>query len=99
MKGKTVSADPERAVAAIFEALKEAGARVLQKRDPAVLPKALKNEAEIAGHRAAQPRAGPALVRLLHWLPVERSAEHTSELQSPIRILHPVSSLQHKPNT
>src|SRR3546814_442265 len=71
MKGKTVAADPERAVAAIFEALKEAGARVLQKRDPAVLPKAMKNEAEIAGHRAAQARDRAALVRFLHWLSVE----------------------------
>ncbi|PWG02877.1 aminopeptidase P family protein [Sphingosinicella humi] len=71
MKGKTVVADPERAVAAIFEALEEAGARILQKRDPAVLPKAVKNEAEIAGHRAAQARDGAAMVRFLHWLSVE----------------------------
>ena len=71
MKGKTVVADPDRAVAAIFEALEEAGARVLQKRDPAVLPKAIKNEAEIAGHRAAQARDGAALVRFIHWLSVE----------------------------
>ena len=50
LKGKTVIADPERAVAAIFDALEGAGARVIAKRDPAVLPKAIKNEAEIAGH-------------------------------------------------
>src|SRR3569832_722774 len=43
LAGKTVIADPERAVAAIFEALEGAGAKVVQKRDPAVLPKALKN--------------------------------------------------------
>src|SRR3954464_15527582 len=50
LKGKTVVADPERAVAAIFEALEKAGARLVQKRDPAVLPKAIKNHAEIDGH-------------------------------------------------
>ena len=61
LAGKTVVADPERAVAAIFEALEKAGAKIVQKRDPAVLPKAIKNEAEIAGHRAAQARDGAAL--------------------------------------
>jgi Xaa-Pro aminopeptidase len=39
LAGKTVVADPERAVAAIFEALEGAGAKVSQKRDPAVLPR------------------------------------------------------------
>ncbi|HEY6917574.1 MAG TPA: aminopeptidase P family protein [Allosphingosinicella sp.] len=71
LAGKAVVADPERAVAAIFEALEGAGAKVIRKRDPAVLPKAIKNEAEIAGHKAAQARDGAALVRFLHWLSVE----------------------------
>lgn len=71
MSGKTVIADPERAVAAIFEALESAGARIVQKRDPAVLAKAIKNEAEISGHRAAQVRDGAAMVRFLHWLSIE----------------------------
>ncbi|HEX6218094.1 MAG TPA: aminopeptidase P family N-terminal domain-containing protein, partial [Sphingomicrobium sp.] len=53
-KGKRVAVDPERAVAAIFEALDKAGAKILAKRDPAVLPKAIKNQVEISGHRAAQ---------------------------------------------
>jgi Xaa-Pro aminopeptidase len=71
LAGKTVVADPERAVAAIFDTLENAGAKVLQKRDPSVLPKAMKNEAEIEGHRAAQARDGAALSRFLHWLSVE----------------------------
>jgi Xaa-Pro aminopeptidase len=69
--GKTVVVDPERSVAAIFEALEGAGARVIAKRDPAVLPKALKNPVEIGGHRAAQARDGAALSRFLHWLSIE----------------------------
>jgi Xaa-Pro aminopeptidase len=69
--GKTVVADPERAVAAIFEALEGAGAKVVQKRDPAVLAKAIKNEAEIGGHRFAQARDGAAMARFLHWLSIE----------------------------
>ncbi|HYD38053.1 MAG TPA: M24B family metallopeptidase, partial [Allosphingosinicella sp.] len=80
LAGKTVVADPERAVAAIFEALEKAGARIVQKRDPAVLPKAIKNQAEIEGHRAAQARDGAALSRFLHWLSVEAPKGDVDEL-------------------
>src|SRR5687768_16033124 len=66
--GKTVAVDPERAVAAIFEALEKAGAKVLALRDPTILPKAIKNKAEIVGHRAAQPRDGAAISRFLKWV-------------------------------
>jgi Xaa-Pro aminopeptidase len=69
--GKSVVADPERAVAAIFEALDNGGATVLPLRDPAILPKAIKNEVEIAGHKSAQARDGAALSRFLHWVSVE----------------------------
>jgi len=78
--GKTVVADPERAVAAIFEALEGAGAKVVQKRDPSVLPKAIKNEAEIAGHQSAQARDGAALARFLHWLSIEAPKGGVDEL-------------------
>ena len=43
LKGKNVAVDPERSVAAIGQALDEAGASVWRVRDPAVLPKAVKN--------------------------------------------------------
>src|SRR5690349_3222015 len=71
LAGKTVAVDPERSVAAIFEALDKAGAKVVSKRDPSILPKAIKNEVEICGHRAAQARDGAALSRFLHWLSIE----------------------------
>ena len=80
LAGKTVVADPERAVAAIFEALEGAGAKIVQKRDPAVLPKAIKNQAEIDGHRAAQARDGAALTRFLHWISVEAPKGNVDEL-------------------
>jgi Xaa-Pro aminopeptidase len=80
LAGKTVVADPERAVHAIFEALEKAGAKVVQKRDPAVLPKAIKNDAEIDGHRAAQARDGAALSRFLHWLSIEAPKGDVDEL-------------------
>ncbi|HEX5183093.1 MAG TPA: aminopeptidase P family protein [Allosphingosinicella sp.] len=82
LSGKTIVADPERAVAAIFEALESAGAKVVQKRDPAVLPKALKNEAEVEGHRAAQARDGAALSRFLHWISVEAPKGIVDELKA-----------------
>jgi Xaa-Pro aminopeptidase len=69
--GKTVLVDPDRAVVAIFEALEQAGAKLVEARDPSVLSKATKNAAEIAGHKAAQLRDGAALSRFLHWLSVE----------------------------
>jgi Xaa-Pro aminopeptidase len=86
LAGKTVVADPERAVAAIFEALEKAGARIVQKRDPAVLPKALKNRAEIDGHRAAQARDGAALTRFLHWISIEAPKGNVDELKAVARL-------------
>src|SRR6476660_95491 len=70
-KGKTVVVDPERAVAAIFEALDRAGAKIVPMRDPTILPKAIKNSAEIAGQKAAQERDGAAIARFLHWVDAE----------------------------
>jgi Xaa-Pro aminopeptidase len=80
LNGKTVVVDPERAVAAIFEALDKAGAKVVPMRDPTILPKALKNPAEIAGQRAAQTRDGAAIVRFLHWIAEEAPKGDVDEL-------------------
>ncbi len=68
LAGKRVGVDPERSVAAIFQALDAAGATIAPLTDPVLLPKAVKNPVEIAGHRAAQARDGAAVVRFLHWL-------------------------------
>ena len=68
LAGKTVAVDPERTVAAVAAALSAAGAEVRDAADPTVLPKAIKNPVEQAGHRAAQARDGAAMVRFLHWL-------------------------------
>jgi Xaa-Pro aminopeptidase len=80
LSGKTIAADPERAVAAIFESLEKGGATLIETRDPVVLPKAIKNETEIAGHKAAQARDGAALSRFLHWLSVEAPKGELTEL-------------------
>ncbi|HYI65276.1 MAG TPA: aminopeptidase P family protein [Allosphingosinicella sp.] len=86
LSGKTVAVDPERSVAAIFEALGQAGARVIEKRDPSILPKAIKNEVEIAGHRAAQARDGAALSRFLHWLSLEAPKGGVDELSAAAKL-------------
>jgi Xaa-Pro aminopeptidase len=80
LAGRTIVVDPERSVAAVFDALEAAGAKVIAKRDPAVLPKAIKNEVEIAGHKAAQARDGAALVRFLHWISTEAHKGGIDEL-------------------
>jgi Xaa-Pro aminopeptidase len=82
LKGKTVVVDPERAVAAIFEALEKAGAKVVAMRDPTILPKAIKNPAEIAGQKAAQERDGAVISRFLRWIDEEAPKGDVDELKA-----------------
>lgn len=80
--GKKIAVDPERAVSAIFGALKAGGAQIVELRDPTVLAKALKNPIEQAGHRAAQKRDGAALSQFLHWISVEAPKGSVTELSA-----------------
>ncbi|MGE4429964.1 MAG: M24 family metallopeptidase [Sphingobium sp.] len=84
--GKRVAADPERAVAAIFERLAAGGATIDPARDPVVLAKAIKNPVEIAGHDAAQVRDGAALTRFLHWIGTEGPKATQTELSAADRL-------------
>ncbi|MBA2466911.1 MAG: aminopeptidase P family protein [Sphingomonas sp.] len=86
LAGKTVAVDPERAVAAIFDELDKAGAKILAVRDPTILPKALKNPAEIAGHQAAQARDGAAISRFLKWVEQEAPKGEVDELIASDRL-------------
>ncbi|WP_448659643.1 aminopeptidase P family protein [Sphingomonas sp. CJ99] len=85
--GKAVVADPGFCVAAIFDALDAGGACVLPVRDPVVLAKAVKNQAEIDGHRAAQARDGAALVRFLKWFEETAPAGGLTELSAAAQLL------------
>ncbi len=80
LKGKTVAVDPERSVAAIFEALEGAGAKIIPVRDPTVLPRAIKNAAELSGHRAAQLRDAGTMTRFLRWVEAEVPSGKLDEL-------------------
>ncbi len=86
MSGKRVAVDPERSVAAIGQALDEADATMWRVRDPAVLPKAIKNAQEIAGHQAAQARDGAAIVRFLKWVEAEAPSGKLDELIASDRL-------------
>ncbi|QDP19757.1 aminopeptidase P family protein [Sphingomonas xanthus] len=90
--GKLVAVDPERSVAAIAQALEQGGARILARRDPAVLPKATKNPAEIAGHKAAQARDGAAVSRFLKWVEEEAPGGGVDEMIAAEKLL----SLRHE---
>lgn len=83
---KTVAVDPDRAVAAIFRALGEAGAIVREERDPVVLPKAIKNETEQKGHRAAQARDGAAIAKFLSWIAHRAPSGDVTELAASDRL-------------
>jgi Xaa-Pro aminopeptidase len=86
LAGKTVAVDPERSVAAIFEALEKAGAHIIARRDPSILPKAVKNKVEIAGHQAAQARDGAALSRFLRWVEGEAPKGGVDEISAQDRL-------------
>lgn len=65
--GKRVMLDPEWAGDALARAVLDAGGSVLEATDPVLLPKAVKNTAEIEGARAAHRRDGAAFARFLAW--------------------------------
>jgi Xaa-Pro aminopeptidase len=67
-RGASVMADPQTAATHIFTVLRDAGAKIVPGADPCALPKACKNEVELAGTRAAHVRDGAALTRYLAWI-------------------------------
>jgi Xaa-Pro aminopeptidase len=87
LSGKLVAVDPERSVAAITQALEQGGARILSRRDPAVLPKSVKNATEVAGHKAAQARDGAAVSRFLKWVEEEAPKGGLDEIIAQDKLL------------
>lgn len=68
LSGAAVSVDRDSAPVQVSDAAIAAGATVVWRRDPCILPKACKNDAELAGSRAAHLRDGAAMAQFLHWL-------------------------------
>jgi Xaa-Pro aminopeptidase len=86
MKGKRVLADPVTGAAYVFDRLHEAGATIVRASDPAQLPKACKNEIELAGVRKAHIRDGGALSRFLAWLSREAPKGGLTEIDTVVRL-------------
>ncbi len=89
--GRPVLADPGSAPAWIFQRLEAAGAAVTEGEDPCQLPKARKNQTELAGTRAAHSRDGAALTRFLAWLDSEARAR--AEAGNPVGELEAAARL------
>lgn len=66
--GARVALDPALAAERLRMLVADNGGTIVEMPDPARLPRAAKNEAEIAGTRAAHRRDGAALVKFLAWL-------------------------------
>lgn len=86
LDGRRVLAAPDSAAAWIFARLEQAGAVVLRGDDPVSLSKAVKNETELAGTRAAHLRDGAALSRFLHWLSEAAPAGAVDEMSAASKL-------------
>ena len=74
LKGK-ILLDPARTPLAIYQALYENGAEVIEGEDPCVMPKACKNPTEIAGIRAAHAIDGRAVTKFLRWVKKQKEID------------------------
>ena len=86
LKDRRVLAAPDSAAAWIFDRLEQAGAVVLRGSDPVTLSKAIKNEMELAGTRAAHLRDGAALSRFLYWLSETAPTGEVDELSAAAKL-------------
>ncbi|WP_447472881.1 aminopeptidase P family protein [Vibrio harveyi] len=71
LTGKNVLVDPATSNAWFKLVLQNAGASVVSKADPCLMPKAAKNGVEIAGMKACHIRDGVAMSKFLSWLDAE----------------------------
>ncbi len=77
---KSVLVDPQSAPAAVANILQQAGAKLIEKRDPVLDPKSRKNEVELAGMREAHRLDGVALAKFLHWFDQEAPKGNLTEI-------------------
>jgi len=70
--GARIALDPALAAEKLRMIVETNGATVVSAIDPARLPRATKNKAELAGARAAHRRDGAAMARFLCWMDAQR---------------------------
>ncbi|WP_419910165.1 aminopeptidase P family protein [Hoeflea sp.] len=83
--GAKVMLDPGLAPARIAGLITSAGGRLVEKADPARLPRAQKNPVELTGSRTAHERDGAAMVAFLAWL--DRQKPGTTDEINAVRQL------------
>lgn len=66
--GAHMHCDPNLVSSALGDIITNAKGKIIKKRDPVVLLRAIKNQTEIQGSRDAHLRDGIACVKFLHWL-------------------------------
>jgi Xaa-Pro aminopeptidase len=81
-----VRLDPETAAIRFAQALKAEGAQFVPGQDPCILPKAIKNETEIKGARAAHLRDGVAMARFLAWLDEVAESGKVDEIDAAVKL-------------
>lgn len=77
---KRVLIDPASVPTAIASTLHGAGAALVEKRDPILLPKSKKNDAEIGGMREAHLIDGVAMAKFLCWFDAEAPKGELTEI-------------------
>jgi Xaa-Pro aminopeptidase len=85
-KAARVRLDPETAPVRFKQVLEAAGAKIVAGDDPCILPKAIKNAAEIKGARAAHLRDGVALVSFLAWLDEHAPSGRVDEITAAMKL-------------
>lgn len=78
--------DPMSTPSAIIDQLRDAGAQIVEGRDPVLIAKTRKNEVELAGMREAQQVDAVAMVKFLSWLDEEAPKGQLSEIEIADRL-------------
>jgi Xaa-Pro aminopeptidase len=81
-KSKTVRLDQGTAPKILGDCIEAAGGKIAKGADPVMRMKAVKNETEIKGARAAHLRDGAALVRFLAWFDAEAPKGKLTEIDA-----------------
>ena len=85
-KGARIRLDLETTAVRFKQILEAAGAKIVAGDDPCILPKAIKNAAEIEGARAAHLRDGAAVARFLAWLDENSPSGRVDEIGAAITL-------------
>ncbi|SMO32542.1 aminopeptidase P family protein [Paracoccus laeviglucosivorans] len=91
--GGPVRVDPATAPEQVFRLIESMSTPISEEVDPVIMPKAVKNEAEIGGMRAAHLRDGAAIVELLCWLDA-RAAELDAQPLTEIAVARKLEALR-----